>query len=72
MMKQIKNNDRAGKDERPSHHVRLPGFITGEEEIGLGDVMKRATSYLGIRGCEGCEQRRRTLNRWMAFNGRQR
>ena len=31
------------KSERQPHRVRLPGFIT-DEEIGLGDVIKHATS----------------------------
>lgn len=48
------------------YRVRLPGFIT-EEEIGLGDVIKRTTAYLGIRPCGGCEQRAKTLNRWLVF-----
>ena len=26
--------------------------------IGFGDVIKRTTSYLGIRPCQGCEQSR--------------
>ena len=51
----------------PPHRVRLPGFIT-EEEIGLGEAIKRATSYLGIRPCGGCERRAAALNRWMVFN----
>jgi hypothetical protein len=46
--------------------VRLPGFIT-DEEIGLGDAIKRATYALGIRACGGCEQRAAALNRWMVF-----
>jgi hypothetical protein len=46
--------------------MRLPGFV-GDEDIGLGDAVKRATSYLGIRSCGGCEQRRVALNRWMVF-----
>jgi hypothetical protein len=46
--------------------VRLPGFIAGEE-IGLGDVIKRATSYFGIKPCGGCERRAAILNRWMVF-----
>jgi hypothetical protein len=48
------------------HRVRLPGFIN-DEEIGLGDVIKRATSYLGIQPCGGCEHRAAVLNRWMVF-----
>ncbi len=70
MTKQIGSNDHPDKGERPSHQVRLPGFI-GDEKIGLGDVIKRTTSYFGIQACGGCEQRRVVLNRWMVFtNGR--
>ena len=69
MTKQIGRKDRPDKGEAPPRQVRLPGFI-GDEEIGLGDVVKRATSYFGIRSCGGCEQRQASLNRWMAFTNR--
>src|ERR1700751_2726531 len=46
--------------ERQPHRVRLPGFIS-EKEIGLGDVIKRATSAAGIRPCVGCERRAAAL-----------
>jgi hypothetical protein len=55
--------------EQPSHRVRLPGFIT-DEEIGLGDVIKRATSYIGIKPCGGCERRAAALNRRVVFTNR--
>jgi hypothetical protein len=55
----------AGKIERP-HRVRLPGFIK-DEEIGLGDVIKRVTYAMGIKPCAGCEKRAAALNRWMRF-----
>jgi hypothetical protein len=61
--------DQTEKIERQPYRVRLPGFIT-DEDIGLGDVIKRATSAVGIRACENCEQRAATLNRWLAFTGR--
>lgn len=51
------------------HQVRLPGFIA-DEDIGLGDVIKRATSSAGIRPCSGCNQRATVLNRWLVFSGR--
>ena len=51
---------------QPTHRVRLPGFLV-EEEIGLGDVIKRATYAMGIKPCAGCERRATTLNRWMGF-----
>lgn len=63
------NSDYAEKGERQPYRVRLPGFIS-DEEIGLGDVIKRATSAVGIRPCGGCEHRAATLNRWMVFSGR--
>ena len=55
-----------GTTERPAHRVRLPGFLV-EEEIGLGDVIKRTTYALGINPCTGCERRAAALNRWMTF-----
>jgi hypothetical protein len=48
------------------HRVRLPGFVS-EEEIGLGDAVKRVTNAVGIRPCGGCEKRAQALNRWMTF-----
>jgi hypothetical protein len=54
---------------RPRYQVRLPGFIT-DEEIGLGDVIKRATYAMGIKPCGGCVRRAATLNRWFGFSGR--
>lgn len=51
------------------HRVRLPGFIT-DEEIGLGALIQRTTSYLGIQPCGGCERRAAALNRWLVFTNR--
>jgi hypothetical protein len=48
------------------HNVRLPRFLTGEQ-IGLGDVVKRVTSAVGIEPCSGCERRAARLNAWMSF-----
>ena len=49
--------------------VRLPGFIA-EEDVGLGDVVKRVTYAIGIKPCMGCEQRAATLNSWVVFSSR--
>jgi hypothetical protein len=46
----------------------LPGFLTGEE-MGFGDAVKKATSFLGVRPCGGCERRAAALNRWIIFTG---
>ncbi len=53
--------------ERRPHRVRLPGFLI-EEEIGLGDLIKKTTYAMGIKPCGGCEKRAATLNRWMTFS----
>lgn len=55
------------KEERKPHRVRLPGFITNDDEVGLGDIVKRVTYAMGIKPCGGCELRAGTLNRWMVF-----
>ena len=59
--------DHRGEAEPPVHQVRLPGFLI-EEEIGLGDVVKRVTYSMGIKPCGGCEKRAAALNRWMHFS----
>jgi hypothetical protein len=70
MKKKKRATDRhVHKDARQPHRVRLPGFIS-DEEIGLGDVIKRATYAIGIRACGGCERRASALNRWMVFSGK--
>lgn len=69
MTKARECNDSPDQSEHPPHRVRLPGFIT-DEEIGLGDVIKRATSYIGIKPCGGCERRAVALNRWVIFTSR--
>ena len=52
---------------REPHRARLPGFLAPAEEVGLGDVIKRATSAAGVRPCGGCARRAESLNRWMVF-----
>jgi len=58
--------DKSGGVVNPRHHVRLPGFLV-ETEIGLGDAIKRTTSYLGIKPCGGCQERAKALNRFLTF-----
>jgi hypothetical protein len=55
------------KEQRHAHRVRLPGFLI-EEEIGLGDLIKKTTYAMGINPCGGCERRAAALNRWMTFS----
>lgn len=63
-----KRERKATRDaERQTHRVRLPGFLI-EDEIGLGDVIKRVTYAVGIKPCGGCEKRATALNQWMHFS----
>lgn len=59
-------DDAPTKPDPSAYRVRLPGFIS-DDEISLGDVVKRVTSYIGIKPCGGCQQRRAALNRWIVF-----
>ena len=68
MKKEEESNDQAIESEDKLYRVRLPGFIT-DEDIGLGDVIKRATSAVGIRPCGGCERRAAALNHRLVFSG---
>jgi hypothetical protein len=69
MDEQKEQSETTDKSMQHPHRVRLPGFIM-DEEIGLGDVIKRATSAAGIRPCDDCARRAAMLNRWMVFSGR--
>ena len=68
----LKPNDGTESSDQGGHsayRIRVPGFIT-DEEIGLGDAIKRATSNLGIQPCGGCDHRAAVLNRWLVFTNR--
>lgn len=60
--------NKEGREEprREPYRVRLPGFLV-EEDVGLGDVIKRVTYAMGINPCSNCEKRATALNRWMHF-----
>jgi hypothetical protein len=58
--------DTVQENPSASHRVRLPGFLL-EKEIGLGDVIKKATYAIGIAPCAGCERRAAALNHWVRF-----
>lgn len=57
----------ASRGARQPHRVRLPGFVN-DDDIGLGDMITKATSALGIKPCGGCRRRAATLNQWLVFS----
>ena len=66
-MAKKKHDTQAAISESPAHRIRLPGFLI-EEEVGLGDLVKKTTYAMGIKPCGGCERRAAALNRWMTFS----
>ena len=59
-------NKRQGAAKTEPYRLRLPGFVR-DEEVGLGDAVKRVTYAMGARPCGGCERRASALNRWMVL-----
>ncbi len=68
-MEDIQRDRHRAHQSAPRYQVRLPGFIV-DNDIGLGDVVKRATAAVGIRPCGGCARRAERLNRWAGFTNR--
>ena len=66
MTEQTQSQDETPQSAVTPIRVRLPGFVK-DEDIGLGDAIKRATYAIGLRPCGGCERRATALNRWMVF-----
>jgi hypothetical protein len=58
-----------GKPIRESYREHFSRAVD-DEDVGLGDILKRATSAIGIKPCGGCERRAAALNRWLVFSGR--
>lgn len=49
--------------------MRIPGFLReGEGEAGLGDLIKRMTTSVGIKPCGGCKKRAEALNNWITIS----
>jgi hypothetical protein len=67
------NKDESGSAQvgHLPHRARVPGFVK-DEELGLGDLIKRVTSTFGIKPCGSCQRRAATLNRWFIVTGRAR
>jgi hypothetical protein len=66
-MTKKKKNCQPSKARSQTYRVRLPEFLI-EQEIGLGDAIKRVTYTIGFKPCSGCEKRAVVFNRWMRFS----
>jgi hypothetical protein len=60
--------DHTDERARQPYRMRLRRAIA-HQDVGLGDVLKRATSAVGIKPCGGCERRAAAFNRWLVFTG---
>ena len=45
----------------------FPAKLTKPPLRGLGDVIERVTSAIGIKPCNGCKQRQAALNKAIPF-----
>ena len=61
--------DAGGAKTEQAYRVRLPGF-NADQELGLGDIIKRLTTAAGIKPCGGCRRRADALNHRLVFSGR--
>ena len=55
-------------DEASQPRIRVPGALV-QEEIGLGTLIARMTSALGIPPCGGCAERAAALDHLVVFGG---
>jgi len=58
----------SGGGTRARNRISVPGLTS--EEVGLGDVIARVASLVGISLCGGCRRRAHALNAWVAFSPR--
>jgi hypothetical protein len=56
--------------ESKLYRINIPGIIN--EEIGLGDVIKKITKSVGFNPCGGCQKRAEAMNRWLVISPRYR
>jgi hypothetical protein len=68
-MTRTNERGRERDNETTPRRVILPGFIT-DEDIGLGEIVKKMTSYIGLKPCRGCRRRADVLNRSVVFTRR--
>ena len=52
-----------GSSEQALPDERIVNVISNER-IGLGDLIAKSTSVVGIKSCNGCTQRQQRLNKW--------
>jgi hypothetical protein len=50
-----------------TRYASLASSLDTAEEVGLGDVIKRATYAVGIGPFAGCARRTAALNQWVVF-----
>lgn len=65
----MESEDVVSKKEQGPKKIQLP--ISMEEEVGLGDLVKRFTTFVGVKPCGGCQKRAQWLNQRAVFSGRQ-
>ncbi|MBU49970.1 MAG: hypothetical protein CL920_14885 [Deltaproteobacteria bacterium] len=58
---------RKPESARP-RRIQVP--FMGQQEVGLGDAIKKMTGAVGIKPCGGCQKRAEALNKRFVLSGR--
>jgi hypothetical protein len=59
-------HEESGASGSPMRTVPIPGSLP-REPVGLGQLIKGATSRVGLQPCASCERRAERLDRWVRF-----
>lgn len=66
----VADGSRIDEKRTAARTVRLPKFLV-KEPVGLGQIVKRITTSIGVRPCASCEQRAARLDQWLRFSPRE-
>jgi hypothetical protein len=59
-------HEESGASDSPMRTVPIPWSLP-REPVGLGQLIKGATSRVGLQPCASCERRAQRLDRWVRF-----
>jgi hypothetical protein len=54
---------------RRPYRLLVPWTIK-RDEVGLGDIIRKAASSIGFKHCDACERRAGRINEWIVFSTR--
>ncbi|MDJ0841341.1 MAG: hypothetical protein QNK37_32825 [Acidobacteriota bacterium] len=61
---------RLPNQSEPVERAKIVITAPVKDAVGLGDVVKKVTTKMGFKPCDGCNKRAQVLNRWVSFTPR--